>query len=148
MRLKGILIEMNRLQKNAKVIALDTLGVLLIIAAALFSWVPGPGGIPLLIGGLGLLSINHAWARRWLKKAEKHGLNFTDKIFRDSKRWQMGVDIAALVILAAGIWLFTVASRSYMYAAATSLSLMGLFLLLGNRKRFKRMTGWIKALAK
>jgi hypothetical protein len=61
---------MERLTRYTKLVVLDILGVLLIIAAGLIGWIPGPGGIPLLLAGLGLLAINHEWARRWLKRVK------------------------------------------------------------------------------
>ena len=51
-----------------KKLAIDIVGVVMIIGSILFGWIPGPGGIPLLIGGLGLLSVNHIWAGKLLQK--------------------------------------------------------------------------------
>lgn len=45
------------------------LGLLLILSSGLVGWLPGPGGIPLLLAGLGVWSSEFAWARRltrWL----------------------------------------------------------------------------------
>ena len=54
-------------------IAVDVLGILLIIAAGLFGWLPGPGGIPLLLAGLSLLATNHEWARKLLHSLKENG---------------------------------------------------------------------------
>ena len=59
---------MNRAAHIAKVIILDILGVLCLVGALLFGWLPGPGGIPLSIAGLALLALNHTWAQEWLEK--------------------------------------------------------------------------------
>jgi hypothetical protein len=40
-------------------------GLLFIIAAALTGWLPGPGGIPLFLIGIAILSTEYAWARRF-----------------------------------------------------------------------------------
>jgi len=53
---------MAEYKKHTKRVLVDTAGYLLIVASALTGWLPGPGGLPLLIGGLGLISINNKWA--------------------------------------------------------------------------------------
>lgn len=61
-------------------------GTIFIIAAALTGWLPGPGGIPLLLVGIAILATEFEWAEvvrdkifdilhdidRWLKR-HKHG---------------------------------------------------------------------------
>ncbi len=123
----------------------DLLGILLIVLALLLGWIPGPGGIPLLIAGLGLLAINHEWARRWLRTVEKHGLNLSSKIFRKHRVWQFVIDLLGVIILVLGVWLFSRASHSFMYAFAFSLGVAGVMLLLGNRRRLGRFRSYFKA---
>lgn len=127
-----------------KKIGIDALGIVLIILALLLGWLPGPGGIPLLLAGLGLLSINHEWAKRWIKQVEKHGVRLSDKIFRDHSLWKLGLDIFGLLLLGCGIWLFTAATRSFLYAIALSLTAVSLVLLLGNRRRLAKLAKYIK----
>lgn len=47
-------------------------GVGLIIAALLTGWLPGPGGIPLLLTGLAVLSTEFLWAKRFNKWLLRH----------------------------------------------------------------------------
>ena len=47
-------------------IGIGVLGGLLIIAAPLTGWLPGPGGIPLFIAGLAVLASEFEWAQRLL----------------------------------------------------------------------------------
>ena len=47
-------------------IGVGVVGGLLIIAAPLTGWLPGPGGIPLFIAGLAVLSSEFEWAQRLL----------------------------------------------------------------------------------
>ncbi|WP_341729738.1 PGPGW domain-containing protein [Brooklawnia sp.] len=52
-------------------IAVALLGFGLIIAAGLTGWLPGPGGIPLFLTGLAVLSSEFLWAKsvnRWLMR--------------------------------------------------------------------------------
>ena len=57
---------MARIRHYAQLIFFDTLAVICIIAAIATGWLPGPGGIPLVIVGLSLLAINHEWAQRYV----------------------------------------------------------------------------------
>nr|WP_272954601.1 PGPGW domain-containing protein [Kribbella sandramycini] len=45
-------------------------GGVLIIAAPLTGWLPGPGGIPLFIAGLAILASEFEWAQRLLYKVK------------------------------------------------------------------------------
>ena len=45
-------------------------GGLLIIAAPLTGWLPGPGGIPLFIAGLAVLASEFEWAQRLLYRVK------------------------------------------------------------------------------
>lgn len=56
-----------------KRILTDTAGYLLIVAGIALGWLPGPGGLPLVLAGLGLLSINNDWARRLRDYIVKNG---------------------------------------------------------------------------
>ncbi len=130
-----------------KKIATDSLGIVLIVLAILLGWLPGPGGIPLLIAGLGLLSINHAWARRWLKKVEKHSHFLSGKIFRPGRIWQIVLDLLGVIIIIVSCWLTAKATHNYMYAIAFVLFCLGLVLLLGNKQRFVKLKRYIQAQA-
>ena len=123
--------ERSRLQR----LAIDILGVLAIIAAAITSPIPGPGGIPLLILGLGLLATNHEWAENILISVKKHGMNLGDKVFSDKPIVKITLDIASIVLIAAAVLLVTHATRSILKTAAISLVFLGLLLFFGNRKR-------------
>jgi hypothetical protein len=45
-------------------------GGILIIAAPLTGWLPGPGGIPLFIAGLAVLASEFEWAQRLLYRVK------------------------------------------------------------------------------
>jgi len=42
-----------------------TVGMLFVLAAGLTGWLPGPGGIPLFLIGVAILSTEYEWARRF-----------------------------------------------------------------------------------
>lgn len=48
-------------------LAIGVIGASMLIAAPLTGWLPGPGGIPLFLAGLGVLSTEFLWAKRFRK---------------------------------------------------------------------------------
>jgi len=88
-----------------KVIGTDIAGVILLILVPILGPLPGPGGIPLLVTGLGLLGINHEWARKWLRYVKKHSDSAREIIF-PNKPWAMwGWDITSGLLMATGVWI-------------------------------------------
>ena len=128
---------MRHVRNKLKFILIDTAGILLIILSGLTGWLPGPGGIPLLIAGLGLLSINHEWAKRWLLSVKKHGLSFTDKLFNGSPRTTILVDAIGILFITVAVIIVMTFTRNIAKTAAIWLLSVALVLLLGNRQRLK-----------
>lgn len=116
------------MQKAVKKVGTDILGGLLIITAILLGWLPGPGGIPLLIVGLSLLSVNHKWARRWLDWLKEHGERLAVYLFANQKLvpfWQV---TAVLLVSVGGTTVFY-AQNKIGAGLGVSAVLFGLFLL-------------------
>lgn len=125
--------------KKLKSIGIDILGGLLILAAALTGWLPGPGGIPLLIIGLSLLATNHEWAARWLQKVRDQGDKLSEKIFDGPKPMRWIIDILTIALIAVGVLLLMHFTKSIIRSAAISTFLLALILFFGNRRRFTRL---------
>ncbi len=63
-------------------IGVAVIGVTLIVAAPLTGWLPGPGGIPLFLAGLAVLSTEFLWAKRfrdWLWRYVRAYLSWTPR---------------------------------------------------------------------
>lgn len=132
-------------QRNPlKAILTDIVGIILIIGSILFGWVPGPGGIPLFLAGLGLLAQNHEWARRLLERVKKNGLSFINKIFVKSPVWQAAYDLLTIFLFGTAIYLINTRTKNWMLAASISMIATGLALFLGNRQRLHRLTSKFK----
>lgn len=129
-------------------IAVDTLGVLLIIAAGLFGWLPGPGGIPLLLAGLGLLATNHEWARRLLVSLKENGNKIIEVVFRDHPLLVIAYDILAVTLLVVAGLLLGQASGNILHGLAIALIFLGIGLFLGNRKRIYALNRFVKRVTK
>jgi hypothetical protein len=126
------------MNKLAKRIALDSMGIFLIIIAVPIGWLPGPGGIPLILIGLGLLAKNNKWARELLNNFEAKFRYYSGKIVLADPRLQLAMD--GLGFLGAGLGLYvsfseTGVSRALAAAVVTS----SLIVLLLNRGRGVRL---------
>jgi hypothetical protein len=122
-------------RRNGKRFITDAGGYLLLIAAALTGWLPGPGGIPLALAGLGLLSINNKWARDLRDYVLKHGGRVIEIIFprNSAVEWAYDTIVILLLILSSmliwqhgAIWQISLAIVGYFTA---------LFIALMNRDR-------------
>ena len=130
--------------KRAKHVLLDIVGVLLIIISPLLGWIPGPGGIPLLLAGLSLLAVNHSWAKRWLKQINKRGSDLVELIFVDHTIWKIIYDIVSTLFVFVGIYFIYSHTSNFILSLAIFALLTGLGLFAGNRKRLQRFIKWIK----
>lgn len=126
---------MNR--ERLKSIGVDVLGIIAIIGAGLTAPIPGPGGIPLLILGLSLLSTNHEWAARWMEWVKHNGGNLTQKLFSKHQTTRWVIDLLGVLLIAIAVLLVTQFTKSVAWTAAFSMSCLALFLLLGNRERIQ-----------
>lgn len=126
---------MKFIQRNLKRIAIDMAGYLLILAAIATGWLPGPGGIPLALAGLALLSINNEWARRLRKYLLANGGKLVAVLFPRHKivEWLYDILVLLLFTLAtvlvyrhAAIWQVSIAIAAFFFA---------LFIALMNRDR-------------
>lgn len=131
---------MNFLQRNFKRIATDAAGYLLLIAAALTGWLPGPGGIPLALAGLGLLSINNEWARRLRTYLLDHGGKIVQIIFPKNQFVEWTYDILVLIVFGVVTWLAFMHAAVWQMSLAVALFFIALAIALLNRDRYNRLT--------
>ena len=120
--------------KLIKRIALDGLGVFLIIIAVPIGWLPGPGGIPLVLIGLGLLAKNNKWAKNLMNNFEAKARHYSDIIMHANPVLKFALDIISFVALGLGIYLTLKMNGSYAVVGMAPIT-SGFILLLLNRKR-------------
>lgn len=126
-------------RSRIKRIGVDIVGFGLILAAGLTGWLPGPGGIPLLILGLSVLATNHEWAERLLTSIKSKGFKFSEKIFSESPKIRVIVDVCSIACIATGVLVLHSVTHSVLRSVSISLFLMATVLLLGNRNRAKKL---------
>ena len=128
---------MNLLRKYFKRFIIDAAGYGLIILSVLTGWLPGPGGIPLFLAGLGLLSINNAWAKKLLEYFKTNGQKFLELIFPDNPLIKALHDVFVAVLLIGVIVLIVYANNAVAYGVAIVLFVLAIVDLLYNRKRWR-----------
>lgn len=132
---------MGFLKRHAKRVATDAAGYLLIVAAILTGWLPGPGGIPLALAGLGLLSINNKWAKDLRDYLLKHGGKVVQYLFPQNKLVQWLYDILVILLLVFVGVLEWRHEALWQISLGIGLFFLALFLALMNRDRLNRLRG-------
>ncbi len=130
--------------ERLKHLLFDTLGIILIVISPLLGWLPGPGGIPLFLAGLGFLSINHTWAKDLIKFVKKNGLKLNEQIFRGHPTLQAIYDILSFGLFAGGIYLIFSYTKNITLSLAIICIFTALALFLGNRKRLDTFSKKLK----
>lgn len=126
-------------------IAIDVAGFSLMIIAPFLGWLPGPGGIPLFLAGLGLVSLNHEWAANLLKDFERRRDEFTDKYLMSSPRVSLTVDIVCLLAIVGGACLAITQDQLVYRGLGLFMLSISLIIILSNQKRFERIARQIKS---
>lgn len=125
-------------------IATDTLGVLLILGAIFFGWLPGVGGIPLFLAGLGLLAINNHWAQRLLEFTRERGAEVYNTLFTDHPHLMWLYDILSVGIAATCVS-FLIFHDSYMVRSIAFFFLtVAMLIFFANRGRLQKMYNLVK----
>ena len=131
-----------------KRVATDTAGVIMLIGAVTFGWLPGPGGLPLLLGGLSLLSINHLWARKLLTKVKDSGNSIYNTFFPDNKYAHWIYDVIGIVLFGIAMYVVSLQTKSITQTFAIAAAFIAVGLLLTNRKRLEKISKYIDKLKK
>ncbi|CAN5374896.1 hypothetical protein BH10PAT3_BH10PAT3_7550 [soil metagenome] len=128
------------MKRYVKIILLDGLAALCFIGVILFGWLPGPGGIPLFLAGLGLLAVNHDWAERWLETAKHKGKTFKKILFPDKKWVRHSYDAGSAVIFFTALYIFFTTQNRIISALCVAAACFSVFIFLVNRERLDKLS--------
>jgi hypothetical protein len=120
-----------------KRLAIGTLGVFLILIAPIVGVLPGPGGIPLILTGLGLLSINEPWAQKLLMYAQKHSESVQEIFFPPNKLVQWAWDLFVLALIVGGTLINIYFDEGLLRFVSIPMFGVSTFLFLMNRQRIE-----------
>jgi hypothetical protein len=118
-----------------KIIITDILGILCLLLVPLLGPLPGPGGIPLLLAGLGLLATNHEFAAKWLHYAQKHSESLRHIFFPNTPIIQWAWDIGVIFLLVGGTWLNVVTDNWILKGISIGIMALSTTIFMLNRNR-------------
>ncbi len=118
-------------------ILVDSAGYLLVLAAGATGWLPGPGGLPLLVAGLGLLSIHNTWARDLREYVLANGGKLLKVLFPKNPVAQWAYDIVAIALFTVSAYLAWKHAVWWQVSLAVSAFFAATFVALMNRERLE-----------
>ena len=122
-----------------KRIGIDAGGYFLILLGIASGWLPGPGGIPLVLAGLSLLSIHNEWAQRLRDYIIRDGSKFLRKLFPNNSYIQIAYDALSLALLGGAIWFALRHAALWQYSLAAILLALAILVACFNRERYHRL---------
>jgi len=130
---------MEWIRKHLRRILTDAGGYALLLAALLTGWLPGPGGIPLALAGLWLLSIYNPWARRLRHYIARHSSGLVSGLVFGNKLLRSIYDVVVILLLVGAAVLFWQHGARWQVILASVL--VGLAIGLGylSRQRYSRL---------
>jgi hypothetical protein len=87
------------MKQKTKRILTDIAGYGLILLGIATGWLPGPGGIPLILAGLGLLSIHNTWAMRLRDYLLENGGKVVQIMFPNNRLVQILYDLVVVLLI-------------------------------------------------
>jgi len=132
---------MQTMRKHTKRILIDAAGYFLIVAGVATGWLPGPGGIPLIVAGLGLLSIHNAWAKRLRVWVIENGGKAVKILFPKWPWVEWAYDIIAFLLLMLTFLLVLRHASFWQLSIGISAFFIALLIALTNRDRLNRLRG-------
>lgn len=127
------------MKHKTKALLVDILGFTLIIVAIPIGWLPGPGGIPLIILGLSLLATNHEWAERIMNRLKAEVSTASKRMTEANPATKWGIDILGIIFISGAVLLLTQFTKNITTTAAISLCIVATILLLTNQNRHVRL---------
>lgn len=120
-------------------VLIDAAGFSLMFISPFLGWLPGPGGIPLFLAGLGLVSLNHEWAERLLKNFDAKRRKFTNKYLVSSPKVSAFVDIIIIAAFSAGVYLALFTNQNLTKIGGLFLASISVIIFFSNQKRFEKI---------
>jgi hypothetical protein len=133
------------MSKKLKRILTDIAGYGLILLGIATGWLPGPGGIPLIVGGLGLLSINNVWAQKLRDYILKNGGKVVKSIFPNNPVVEFLYDLIVVLLFMLVGALAWWHNAIWQISMAIGLFFIALFIASVNRDRLQRFKNRRKA---
>jgi hypothetical protein len=129
----------NKIKKFLKRFGTDIAGYTCLILVIPVGSLPGPGGIPLLAAGLGLLSIHNQWARTLLEYVKKHSSSLREIFFPKKKNVELFWDIFSLCLFIGAFGISVNTNNWLVKIICTGLAAASTTVFMFNRARLERL---------
>lgn len=126
---------MQKMKRFIKRFGTDIAGYVCLILVLPIGLIPGPGGIPLLVAGLGLLSIHNTWAKGLLDYVKKHSQSLRTIFFPRKKALEWFWDIFAILLFTSACFISIYADQWFFKATGTGMGAVSTTIVLFNRGR-------------
>jgi hypothetical protein len=130
---------MSKFKRYLKRFGTDAAGYGLIVLGLALGWLPGPGGIPLILAGLGLLSVHNHWAKRILHYLQENGIKLLDYLFPNNPWAQALHDVIALSLLFTACYLLAFQRNTFTIGISIGLIALAIADFLFNRNRLNKL---------
>lgn len=130
--------------RAVRIIFTDVVGILLIISSPFLGLIPGPGGIPIFLAGLGMLAIHHKWAKDLLHYFKVRGTRLLDAFFPENRYIMLLYDFLFFLLTGISIVILQKYTGSIASAVAFFLLFLGIGIFASNRKRLQKISSWFK----
>lgn len=131
--------KMLKVKKFFKRFGTDIAGYLCLILVLPIGALPGPGGIPLLVAGLGLLSVHNAWAKSLLDYVKKHSSSLRNIFFPHRKNIELSWDIFAVCMFISAFIVSIFIDFWFFKALGTAMGAVSTTIFMFNRARLERL---------
>ncbi len=118
-----------------KVILTDMAGVGCLMLVPFLGPLPGPGGIPLIIAGLGLLAANHDWADDAIVYVKKRSTSLRKIVFPNVTWVKWSWDLFSLSLISFGTWLNIIAEHWLLKGVSIGIMASASTIFMLNRDR-------------
>lgn len=105
---------------------------------------PGPGGIPLILAGFGLLAINHDWADGVISYIKKHSVSLRDIVFPNIRWVKWSWDIFSIVLFIGGTYINTATDNWLLKALSIGIMASSTTIFILNRNRINSLDKFLK----
>ena len=117
----------------------DIAGYMCLLLVIPIGWLPGPGGIPLLIAGLSLLSVHNAWAKKLLDYVKKHSDSLRGIFFPQKKNIEIAWDMFAATVFLGAFLVSINGETTVIKILGTAMGACATTIFMFNRRRLERL---------
>jgi hypothetical protein len=128
---------MHKVKRFLKRFGVDIAGYTCLLLVIPVGWLPGPGGIPLLVLSLSLLSMHNPWAKRLLDYVKLRSDSLRTIFFPKNRRIELAWDIVAITMFISAFAVSIISDTTIIKILGTGAGAGSTTIFLFNRARLE-----------